>query len=568
MMFKMQSNERQYPVRSKCFTAFYLVPILAMLLRLVILSAWNHFERHISGIYTNADDLTTHDLAKSFQALFHTMKHMILSGPECTHRRHWNKTKSLTGTVRSIETNACSKYTPRSFIPIATWRNDFWQFDFSENYSAIRMRNKLISIDSGTKSTTSTGLHFCPIRCFHIFSQSHVQLLRRNRSFLHRKILFSNHMNVRAFSALVACSITCNMFRTISLHSESASSKRKKLSMKLTGKLFIFFSTERCKPKIPQKCFIFFMLSQFSFPLVHNIDLFVFIIRCIDWYRYALASGSLTDKFAMSRIVSVFTVVKIRILILVEQYFISSVLAFAAVKIHVNAHENEKKMSLFSLWWQAVVLSSSFHLDECDFFFHRRNNIQLCYSFEKAVTDLPHETGSEYGRQRITMKYFVFERKLALPFYFLFTFNGIVISFPRDDSFVSVLVALLSRHCIQIIFVCAFAERNDVSMFRGEMPLEPWLASDRPTNNARIPFCDSAELWNEKKTTTNPNAIRCKYMLARPQVSALRMAIAVNASAENVNEHCIGWPNLCSNHRNARSISFSELDHWKSHQNL
>lgn len=217
------------------------------------------------------------------------------------------------------------------------------------------------------------------------------------------------------------------------------------------------FSTERCKPKMPQKCSIFSMLSHFSFPLAHNIDLFVFVIRCIDWYRYALASGSLTEKFAMSRIVSVFTVVKIRILILVEQYFISSVLASAAVKIYVNAHENEKKISLFSLCWQAVVFSRSSRLDKCELFLHRRNNFQLCYSFEKADTDLQHETGSEYGRQRITMKYFVFERKLARPFRFFIYFEWFrsVVSqrrffcLPFGRAFIASLHSNYIRLCIR-----------------------------------------------------------------------------------------------------------------------
>lgn len=41
--------------------------------------------------------------------------------------------------------------------------------------------------------------------------------------------------------------------------------------------------------------------------------------------------------------------------------------------------------------------------------------------------------------------------KLAQRFNFLFTLNGFILTFLRDDSFVSHLVALLSHQCIQII---------------------------------------------------------------------------------------------------------------------
>lgn len=87
----MQPNGQRPPERSKDFTAFYLIPVLVMLFRLVIHASWNQFEKHINGIYTNVDDYTADDLAKSFQQLFHTMKRMILSDNGCGRQRHWNK---------------------------------------------------------------------------------------------------------------------------------------------------------------------------------------------------------------------------------------------------------------------------------------------------------------------------------------------------------------------------------------------------------------------------------------------------------------------------------------------
>lgn len=195
-MCKMQYKERQYRTRSKCYAAFYLVPVLGMLLHLVVLFSWNRFERHISGIYTNADDLTTHDLAKSFQALFHTMKQMILSGAECTHQKYWNKTKSVTQTLWDWDVSKWmlsmnTLLIPTLLLPLAEMISDNsiaeYQFECAINWfrwtQAWNQHHQQVFTSAPFRSM------------FSIFSLIGM--------FSFCIFLFSNYMNVRAFSAMV-----------------------------------------------------------------------------------------------------------------------------------------------------------------------------------------------------------------------------------------------------------------------------------------------------------------------------------------------------------------------------
>lgn len=76
----MQPRERRHPSNKKSFMSYYLVLISLLVLRMVIVVGWNHFEKHINEIYTSADDLTLKDVALSFHTFFQTMKQVIFWG--------------------------------------------------------------------------------------------------------------------------------------------------------------------------------------------------------------------------------------------------------------------------------------------------------------------------------------------------------------------------------------------------------------------------------------------------------------------------------------------------------
>lgn len=79
----MATKEERNFSHSTGFMTFYLVPCVVILIRLVMLTAWDLFERHINGIYTNTDDFTTYDVTESMQAFFHSMKRVILPDADC-----------------------------------------------------------------------------------------------------------------------------------------------------------------------------------------------------------------------------------------------------------------------------------------------------------------------------------------------------------------------------------------------------------------------------------------------------------------------------------------------------
>lgn len=306
--------------------------------------------------------------------------------------------------------NAFDEYTSHSYTSFATCRNDFWQFDCR---ISIRMRNKLISMNSGMKSTSSTGLHFCPISfdVFHIFSHWHVQLLHFSLFKLHeRESIFGNGAFYQ--TAVVTCClwILFGSLETIPNYFfpcyKKGSRKRKNLSMSEVGKIVHSLFIERSMPKIPQKCFIFSMLSQFTFSFVNNIDLCnsFFILDALigidmRWLREAWRTSLPCRESFLFSLSCQNTNINCGGAIF---YFFCLGICCDKDPCQRTRDRNEK-FTIFSLCWQVLLFFIHHFLDECEFILHRRNNFQLCYSFEKVATDLQVGTDNEHGRQCITM---------------------------------------------------------------------------------------------------------------------------------------------------------------------